>query len=97
MMIDRKLYVSARWKRLRRVIFDRDNWRCQSCGKAGRLECDHVIPVHKGGDFWDMGNLQALCRGCHIRKSASENARRVRPLIPKYRREWHDFRDELLP
>ena len=57
---------------LRLRIFERDGWRCRNCGRAGRLECDHVVPMHRGGDPWDPGNLQALCRECHLAKSARE-------------------------
>ena len=31
-----------------------------------------MIPLHKGGDPWDMENLRTLCRACHIKVSASE-------------------------
>ena len=95
-MIDRKLYGSGAWRKLRLVIFRRDGYRCQKCGKAGRLEVDHVIPIHRGGDVWDAGNLQALCRGCHIRKSAGESSRRKRAAMPQYRRDWLGLVDELL-
>ena len=64
-----------RWALLRLKVFARDNWRCRKCGRPGRLECDHVTPLHKGGDPWDMANLQALCRSCHIQKTAAENTR----------------------
>ena len=62
------------WARVRRKVFERDGYRCRSCGRAGRLECDHVQRLdttHK--DPLDMSNLQALCRGCHIAKTAQEN------------------------
>ena len=95
-MITRSLYRSPAWRRLRQRIFKRDGYRCQQCSKAGRLEADHVNPVHKGGAFWDMGNLQTLCVGCHIRKSARENSERKRALMPEYRREWLTMVDELV-
>ena len=62
--LDRK-----RWQLLRLRIFERDGWRCCSCGRAGRLECDHVVPLAKGGDAYDRSNLQTLCTGCHIKKT----------------------------
>ena len=62
-----------RWALLRLQIFTRDNWRCRKCGRAGRLECDHVQPMGKGGDPYDPANLQSLCRPCHIEKTTSEN------------------------
>ena len=43
-------------------------------------ECDHRQPVDKGGDPWSEGNLQCLCRGCHIAQDARrEQARRSCP------------------
>ena len=61
-----KPYHTRRWRLLRLRVFARDNWRCVLCGKAGRLECDHIKPLAEGGDVWDMANLRTLCRGCHI-------------------------------
>ena len=62
-----------RWALLRLRIFARDSWRCVKCKRAGRLECDHIVPLRRGGAEYDESNLQSLCRPCHIRKSASEN------------------------
>ena len=64
-----------RWRHVRRRVVDRDGWRCVLCGKAGRLEVDHVKPVKDGGDWWDPAGLQTLCRPCHFSKTAGENAR----------------------
>ena len=64
-----------RWQLLRLRVFELDGWRCRKCGRAGRLECDHVVPLRRGGDPYDMTNLQTLCRGCHVAKSAGENRR----------------------
>ena len=63
---------AKRWALLRLRIFARDGWRCRKCGRAGRLECDHVLPLHKGGAPYDPANLQSLCRGCHIEKSRAD-------------------------
>ena len=38
-----------------------------------------MVSLDKGGDAWDPDNLQALCRGCHVAKTAAENRR---PLTP---------------
>ena len=61
-----------RWAVVRQAILKRDNYRCRSCGRAGRLECDHVVPVFRSGDWWAAEGLQALCRGCHIAKTRRE-------------------------
>ena len=34
----------------RRQVFKRDGYRCVDCGRAGKLEGDHVVPLHRGGD-----------------------------------------------
>ena len=75
----------ARWAATRRAVFDRDKHRCRACGKAGRLECDHVVPVNRGGDPWDLANLQALCRSHHILKTRSERGAAVHPEVAAWR------------
>ena len=55
-----------RWERARRAAFNRDGYRCQECGQAGRLECHHVKPLEAGGAPYALGNLATLCRACHI-------------------------------
>lgn len=46
---------------------------CAMCG-APATDLDHKVP-HKGDVslFWDMGNWQALCAGCHSAKTARED------------------------
>lgn len=68
----KRRYQSPRWRQLRRWVLDRDGHRCRGCGAAGRLECDHIENWRDGGAFWSPQNLQVLCRGCHIQKSARE-------------------------
>ena len=72
-----------RWNLLRRQVFNRDGYRCRKCGSAGRLECDHVISLDRGGDPYDPDNLQALCRGCHIEKTRRENAEKFDARSPQ--------------
>lgn len=60
---------------MRRKVLERDGWRCRECGRAGRLEVDHLVPLAAGGAEFDPANLRALCRSCHIAKTAGENER----------------------
>ena len=64
-----------RWALVRRAVFDRDGWRCVDCGRAARLECDHITPLHvdPAQDPYALAGLATRCRGCHIRKTAREN------------------------
>ena len=80
-----------RWQMLRLKVFEQAHYRCSLCGKAGRLECDHVIPLHQGGETYLPENLQALCRACHIAKTRQENRKPVSPGVAA----WRKFVDEL--
>lgn len=44
--------------------------RCAYCGKTGKLEMDHVVPVSKGGNT-TKDNIVPACRTCNSRKSNS--------------------------
>ena len=43
------------------------------------MAVDRIRPLQAGGDPYDLENLQALCRSCHIEKTHRENRR---PLTP---------------
>ena len=66
-----KVMPSMRWQ-----VFQRDNWKCVSCGKCADdhiwLEVDHIIPRSKGGKN-EIGNYQTLCNVCNIGKSNKDN------------------------
>lgn len=83
-----------RWRRVRRAVFERDGWRCVMCGRAGRLECDHVTPLERepGQDPYDVNGLQTLCRGCHIAKTAAERPAEISPAELR----WRDLVAEIL-
>ena len=58
------------WSALRAIVFRRDDFTCRYCGARGvRLECDHVVPVVRGGTH-DLENLVAACRQCNRSKGA---------------------------
>lgn len=67
----RRVHVySHEWDKFRKAVFARDNFTCQYCGDRGvRLECDHVVPIAKGG-LTDMGNLVTACFVCNRSKGA---------------------------
>ena len=51
----------------RKMIYKRDNYKCQYCGSFKDLTIDHVIPKSKGGtNKWD--NLVTCCRKCNLKK-----------------------------
>lgn len=60
----------SEWRRIRQAVFERDNYTCQYCGKCGGdLECDHIVPVSRGGTN-DISNLVTACKECNRKKAA---------------------------
>ena len=70
------------WAHARRAALERDGWRCRDCGRAGRLEVDHVQPLDQGGQPFELANLRTLCRVCHLEKTWAE---RVTPEQRRWR------------
>ncbi|HKG68826.1 MAG TPA: HNH endonuclease, partial [Segetibacter sp.] len=68
-LADTKIHVmpALRWQ-----VFQRDHWRCLSCGRTTEdgiiLHVDHIIPRSKGGQD-HLDNYQTLCEMCNIGKS----------------------------
>ena len=89
-----KIYRSKDWQIIRREIFKRDSWRCVSCGRAGRLECDHIQEITKAKDWFDEKNLQSLCRSCHIAKSRKE--RKMRNAKTDKRKQFQELLEGML-
>ncbi len=55
---------------VRKYVFERDRYQCQSCGKTKletQLTIDHIIPLARGGQN-DISNLQTLCCDCNQQK-----------------------------
>lgn len=56
------------WARLRTEVFERDDYTCTYCGeRGGRLECDHIVPVSRGGEH-ELENLTTACFRCNRSK-----------------------------
>jgi 5-methylcytosine-specific restriction endonuclease McrA len=69
---------------VRKYVFERDNYCCQSCQKTNletELTIDHIIPLAKGGSN-DISNLQTLCRSCNLKKRHY--------LDPRFQRRYTD-------
>lgn len=51
----------------KKVILERDAYRCKNCNSFKNLHVDHIIPVCEGGTN-DFENLQTLCATCNLKK-----------------------------
>ena len=54
-----------------KLVAARQRYRCQACDELldHCFEVDHVDEVADGGDQLDDQNMQALCPGCHRKKT----------------------------
>lgn len=72
---------SQEYIKWRKIVFERDNYICQNCGKkGGHLHVDHIVPfaliIKKNNitslmqaknclELWDENNGRTLCIDCH--------------------------------
>lgn len=59
-----------RWRLLRRLVLERDHYRCGWCG-ADAVTVDHVVPKSQGGTD-AMNNLTAACAPCQYRRARDQ-------------------------
>lgn len=53
------------------TVWERDDFRCRTCGARRFLTIDHIVPFSKGG-LSVPENFQTLCRSCNSRKGNRE-------------------------
>jgi hypothetical protein len=57
------------WRQLRQAVLTRDERTCHYCGtRSGKMTCDHVILVSKGGSS-TLDNLVTACLACNSAKA----------------------------
>ena len=71
---NQSLYNDSKWRKYS-LSLRKKNPLCSICLEQGRTTpcavVDHIIPIDKGGSFWDKDNHRCLCHKCHNKKSAS--------------------------
>jgi len=51
---------------LRKLVFERDDWKCQKCNSTTSLECHHIDPVALEPLFAnDIDSCITFCKECH--------------------------------
>lgn len=71
-----KRYWSTWWRTFRKAYL-KLHPLCVKCEWPATV-VDHIRPVSQGGDFY-RGPFQAMCKSCHNRKSAQEQAGMTTP------------------
>jgi len=78
-MARNQFYSRRPWRELREYVLSQ-NPICVMCQSRGLTvlaeEVDHIVPMSKGGEPYDLDNLQPLCKSCHSRKTAVDDGRR---------------------
>ena len=56
-----------RWQKLRLQVFERDGWRCLSCGDSTKTLAVHHKRYERGLEPWEypLDSLMTLCEPCH--------------------------------
>ena len=68
-------YNSKLWRNTSKQVLLESNYLCSQCGGVAQM-VDHIIPTKVDWDKrLDKENLQALCWGCHSKKTAEEKKR----------------------
>ena len=58
------------WQEIRAHVLARARWTCQACNVRTRLDVHHVTKRAQGGSDFDLDQLIALCRDCHVQTDA---------------------------
>lgn len=68
----------TKWRVIREQIL-RGGPPCVRCG-APATEVDHIVPLSRGGDPYELTNLQPMCKPCNVAKGdRPERPRKVGP------------------
>lgn len=62
-------------KKVRKTVYERDDYKCVYCGSDKNLTLDHVIPESKGGES-TVENLVVACRKCNTKKGTEYNRKK---------------------
>ena len=78
--------TSWKWKKKRRQVLARSR-ACHWCG-APATTVDHVVPVNRGGAWYDDANLVAACQPCN-RERSDNGGVRVIPIRSVFQSRGH--------
>ncbi len=71
------------WQNTRKVILERDGYKCVICGVSEGLHVHHLIPRHLGGTD-EPANLITLCAACHASRHTNLQVSLSRRFIERW-------------
>lgn len=72
---------SPKWKSLRWKVFERDNYKCVTCGYTEHLNCHHITYKRLGDE--KLEDLTTLCVKCHHKLHKELGYDRFGNYVPK--------------
>ncbi len=77
---------TAAWKRVRKQVLERDDYKCRIRGPrctGDATQVDHIVNVAAGGAKLDPNNLQSACPSCNAQKAQVEATKSRNAWKPK--------------
>ena len=95
----RRARRSRRYRRWRRQLLAQGQSLCRLCQDEGRTvaaaELDHIVPAARAPErFWDVTNVQPVCRAHHEQKTAAEHGPAETPARASWRQRLEGWRGE---
>ncbi len=57
-------------------------------GAGDVIQVDHIVPIHRGGRGFGLGNVQVICVACHMKKTIRERNPSVHTIVEEDQSEW---------
>jgi 5-methylcytosine-specific restriction endonuclease McrA len=89
-LLSKEVVYGSAWRKVRRVVFERDGYRCRIGGPGCLVDADqvdHILSWRLGGAVLDPSNLRAACKHCNAARGGQLGASRV-PTRRRPSREW---------
>ena len=79
-LADGSVLEESRWKAVRKRAINTYEHKCTLCGQQldknapphtrFSIEVDHIIPLHRGGQAYELDNLRLTCHPCNRAKGS---------------------------
>jgi 5-methylcytosine-specific restriction endonuclease McrA len=87
--LSRDVVYGSAWRRVRRLVLERDGYRCRIGGPGCLVDADqvdHIVSWRVGGAALDPENLRASCSHCNAVRGGALGG--SKPSVRRPSREW---------